>query len=184
MSVRLASLALVLPGCLGGVTTGAVVPLGPASPAALPAGTAAAVTPGATYTRDDAPAGVEVRIFGATGDYDHDPLMPNAYGVTYRQVGDEHVQTAGQVGWAGAQRLGEGFLFGRLMFDVVSSQRTLDGDRKFSAFSPTLDVGVAPFRNGLCFSLSATYDIHFNDPDRVIVGAFAGVCASDRVRHR
>jgi hypothetical protein len=70
------------------------------------------------------------------------------------------------------------------MFDILNSQRTLDGDRKFSAFSPTLDIGIAPFRNGLCFSLSATYDVHFNDPDRMLVGAFAGLCASDRVRRR
>jgi hypothetical protein len=184
MSFRLAALALSLPACIGGITTGAIVPLGPAASTPLPASTAAAVTPGARYTNNDAPAGVELRIFGATGGYDHDPLMPNAYGVAYRQIGDEHVQTAGQVGWGGAWRIGKGFMFGRLMFDLLSSQRTLDGDRKFSAFSPTFDFGVAPVRNGLCFSLSATYDVHFNDPDRVLVGAFVGVCASDRGRSR
>jgi hypothetical protein len=171
--MRLFALALaLLPACLGGMTTGMVVPVGP-SHSMLPAGTSAA-----SYTRADAPAGVEFRLFGTTGDNDHNPLMPNAYGVTYRQIGDEHVQTAGQAGWAGALRLGSGFVFGRMMFDVLNSQRTLDGDHKYSAFSPTLDLGIAPTKKGLCFSASATYDIHFNDPDRWLFGVFAGVCGN------
>ena len=177
MSVRLVSLALLLPGCIGGLTTGAVIPVGPSAPTSLPAGTSAA-----SYTKNDAPAGVELRIFGATGGFDDNPLMPNAYGLTYRQIGDEHVQTAGQIGWAGALRVGRGVVFGRLMFDAINSQRTLDGDRKFSAFSPTLDLGVVPVKNGLCFSASATYDVHFNDPDRWILGVFAGICASDKMK--
>jgi hypothetical protein len=176
MSVRAIAL-LLLPGCLGGLTTGAVMPIGPTAPATLPAGTAAA-----TYTKNDTPAGVELRLFGASGGSEKNPLMPNAYGVTYRQIGDEHVQTAAQAGWAGALRVGDGFAFGRIMFDVINSQRTLDGDRKFSAFSPTLDLGIAPIKNGLCFSASMTYDVHFNDPDRFILGVFAGICASDRTR--
>jgi hypothetical protein len=151
------------------------MPTGPARAPSLPPGTAAA-----TYSRGDEPTGVEVRLFGAAKSYEGNPLMPNAYGVAWRQIGDEHMQTAGQIGWAGAVPVGRGFAFGRLMFDVINSQRTLDGDRKFSAFSPTLDLGFAPYKNGLCFSLSTTYDIHFNDPDRVLLGVYAGVCASDR----
>lgn len=161
--VRLASFVLFLPACIGGVTTGAVR---------------------ATSARGDEPVGVELRMFGAGNGFDDDPLMPNAYGLTYRQIGDEHVQTAAQLGWAGALRVGRGVVFGRLMFDVLSSQRTLDGDRKFAAFSPTLDLGVLPVRNGLCLSASATYDIHFGDPDRWLLGAFIGACGSDRVRGR
>lgn len=173
-----AVLLLLLPACLGGLTTGAVMPTGPTT-AGLPAGTAAA-----SYTKGDEPTGVEVRLFGATGPIEKNPLMPNAYGVAWRQIGDEHMSTSGQIGWAGAVPVGAGFAFGRVMFDVINSQRTLDGDRKFSAFSPTLDVGIAPIRNGLCFSASVTYDVHFNDPDRVLVGAFVGVCASDKApRH-
>src|SRR3954447_14579428 len=137
-------LLLLLPACVGGVMTGAV--------------------------KSGDPTGVEVRIFGATGGFEDQPLMPNAYSVAWRQIGDEHVQTAGQLGWAGALPLGSGFVFGRLMFDLINSQRTMDGDRKYSAFSPTLDLGIAPIRNGLCVSLSATYDVHFNDPDRMLVG--------------
>lgn len=181
--VRIWFSSLFLTGCLGGLTTGAVMPLGPSTPAAPPAGTVASQSPGASYTHNDAPAGVELRIFGAASGFKDSPLMPNAYGVLWRQIGDEHVQNAGQVGWAGGQPLGDGFVFGRLMFDVINSQRTLDGDRKYSAFSPTLDLGISPVRNGLCFSLSATYDVHFNDPDRLLVGVFAGMCASDRARH-
>jgi hypothetical protein len=177
MFVRLAAL-IVLPGCLGGLTTGAVMPIGPTAPAMLPAGTAAA-----TYTKGDTPAGVELRLFGAGGGFEKNPLMPNAYGLVYRQIGDEHMQSAGQIGWAGAQRVGDGFAFGRIMFDVINTQQTLDGDRKFSAFSPTLDLGIAPVKNGLCFSASMTYDVHFNDPDRFILGVFAGICASDRTKH-
>lgn len=155
------------------------MPVGPTAPASLPPGTAAA-----TYTKGDQPTGVEVRLFGATGGFHDNPLMPNAYGVAWRQIGDEHMQTAGQLGWAGAVPVGDGFAFGRVMFDVINSQRTLDGDRKFSAFSPTLDVGIAPIRNGLCFSASATYDVHFNDPDRWLLGVFVGACASDKAgRH-
>ena len=176
--MRALSLVVMLTGCVGGLTTGAVMPTGPTT-AGLPAGTAAA-----SYTKGDEPTGVEVRIFGATGGFDKNPLMPNAYGVAWRQIGDEHMSTSGQIGWAGAVPVGQGFAFGRVMFDVINSQRTLDGDRKFSAFSPTLDVGIAPIRNGLCFSVSTTYDVHFNDPDRVLVGAFVGVCASDKApRH-
>ena len=154
---RLALLVLVLPACLGGLTTGAVAPVG-------------------------GPTGVELRVFGATGGIDGNPLMPNAYGVAYRQIGDEHAQTAGQIGWAGAVRVGPGAVFGRLMFDAINTQRTMDGDRKYSAFSPTLDLGVVPVKNGLCVSASATYDVQFNEPDRWIVGVFAGVCGSDRKR--
>jgi hypothetical protein len=172
-------LLLLLSGCVGGLTTGAVMPLGPTAPANLPAGTAAA-----SYTKGDEPTGVEVRVFGATGGWDKNPLMPNAYGVAWRQIGDEHMSTSGQLGWAGAVPVGSGFAFGRVMFDILNSQRTLDGDRKFSAFSPTIDVGIAPLRNGLCFSVSGTYDVHFNDPDRMIIGAFVGVCASEHApRH-
>ena len=29
---------------------------------------------------------------------------------------------------------------------------------------------------------SMTYDVHFNDPDRFILGVFAGICASDRTK--
>jgi hypothetical protein len=179
MSVRLLSL-LLLPGCLAGITTGAVVPTGPGGVSGPPAGTVARAS---SYTAGDEPTGVELRIFGAGRGIEDNPLMPNAYGLTYRQIGDEHVATAGQIGWAGVHKLGDGFVFGRLMFDVINSQRTLDGDRKFSAFSPTLDLGIAPIKNGLCFSASATYDIHFNDPDRMIFGLFAGLCASDQTRH-
>lgn len=174
--VRLALLFLFLPACIGGLTTGAVMPIGPAP--TLPDGTSAA-----RYTKADAPVGVELRMFGATKPMEDNPLMPNAFGLIYRQIGDEHVQTAGQVGWAGAVRAGHGVVFGRVMFDVLSSQRTMDGDRKYSAFSPTLDLGIVPVKNGLCFSASATYDIHFNDPDRWIVGVFAGICGSDRIRN-
>ena len=45
-----------------------------------------------------------------------------------------------------------------------------------------LDLGIAPIKNGLCFSASMTYDVHFNDPDRFILGVFAGICASDRTK--
>lgn len=177
--VRLLLVFLFLPACIGGVMTGAVMPIGPATGvSAAPAGTAARPS----YTHADEPLGVELRIFTAAGGFDDMPLMPNAYGVTYRQIGDEHVQTAGQIGWAGALRAGRGVVFGRIMFDAINSQRTLDGDRKYSAFSPTLDLGIVPVKHGLCFSASATYDVHFNDPDRWIVGAFVGVCGSDRVR--
>jgi hypothetical protein len=176
---RLALLVMLLPGCLGGLTTGAVFPIGPTTGVSGPPSAAVAR---ATYTNADEPAGVELRIFGATGGYDHNPLMPNAYGLTYRQIGDEHVSTAGQLGWAGSLKVGDGFAFGRIMFDFINSQRTLDGDRKFSAFSPTLDLGIAPVKNGLCVSASMTYDVHFNDPDRFILGVFAGICASDRTK--
>lgn len=176
--VRLALLVLFLPGCIAGLTTGAVMPIGPATGvSSTPSGTVAR----ATYTnRDDNPVGVELRIFGAMRDTHDNPWMPNAYGLTYRQIGDEHVQTAGQLGWAGALPVGKGLAFGRIMFDAINSQRTLDGDRKFSAFSPTLDLGILPAKNGVCFSASATYDVHFNDPDRWIVGVFAGVCGGER----
>lgn len=168
-------LVACLPGCIGGLTTGAVTPVGPTP--TTPAGTTAA-----RYTSTDQATGVELRIFGATDGFKDNPLMPNAYGVTYRQIGDEHSQEAGQIGWAGAVRLGSGALFGRLVFDVINTQRTMDGDRKYNAFSPTLDIGVLPMKNGLCFSASATYDVHFDDPDRWLLGVFAGVCASDTVR--
>ena len=175
------ALVLFLPACIGGVTTGAVMPFGPATGvSAAPSGTPAGTAARATYTRGGEPVGVELRLFAATGGSSDNPLLPNAYGLTYRQIGDEHVQTAGQIGWAGAVHVGRGALFGRVMFDVLNSQRTLDGDRKYSAFSPTVDLGILPVKNGLCVSASATYDIHFGDPDRWIVGAFVGVCASDR----
>jgi hypothetical protein len=45
-----------------------------------------------------------------------------------------------------------------------------------SAFSPTFDVGIAPFGHGVCVSTSATWDVHFNEPDRAIVGAYVGLC--------
>ena len=181
--VRLAFLVALLPACIGGITTGAVVPIGPATGVSSPSGSPPGTVARASYTQGGEPTGVEFRVFGATGGLEDNPLMPNAYGVTYRQIGDEHVQTAGQLGWAGALRVGPSVVFARLMFDVLSSQRTLDGDRKYSAFSPTLDLGVLPLRNGICVSASATYDVHFDDPDRWIVGAFVGACASNRVRN-
>ena len=116
-------------------------PTGPNAPANLPAGTAAS-----TYTKGGEPTGVEVRVFGASNGFDHNPLMPNAYGMMWRQIGDEHMQTAGQIGWAGAMPLGSGFAFGRLMFDVINSQRTLAGRYSLADIFLVSDIDVAALR--------------------------------------
>ena len=120
----------------------------------------------------DTPTGVEVRAFGAldTGD----PAIPNAYGFMLRDVGGD-LQYAGQWGWATATRLGSAGVYARLMFDVIERDE-IDHVKSLSAFSPTADIGIAPFGHGICFSASATWDIHFDAPDRMLVGGFVGMC--------
>ncbi|MEO6774415.1 MAG: hypothetical protein ABI467_15595 [Kofleriaceae bacterium] len=161
------------PACVGAMSTGIVVPVGrSALPSQQPAGTAAAVVDQAST-----PTGVELHVFGATK---LESAMPNAWGYSIRQIGDEHVEQEYQVGWAGGMPTPAGMVFGRLMFDLISWQMRADGDRQLSAFSPTLEVGIAPgsVHGGWCISGEVTRDIHLNDPDRTLVGLFVGLCGS------
>ncbi len=118
--------------------------------------------------------GVELRAFVAARS--SDPAIPNAYGFAVRQLG-EGVQTSMQAGWTMTGKLGSAMVFGRLMFDLLSWTKLRD-ETTLSAFSPTADVGIAPFGHGLCVSASGTWDVRFNDPDRAIIGAFVGLCGS------
>ncbi len=165
-------LALVLlSGCItknasymtGGITTGAITAPIHGDPQIV----AAMTTPDTGGYN-----GVELRGYVAT-DLTQ-VAIPNAGGFAVRQLGDG-VQSSMQTGWMIAPRVGGGTLFGRLMFDVISSTKQGE-DTTLSAFSPTVDVGVAPWGKGLCFSASATWDVQFNAPDRGIVGMFAGLC--------
>jgi hypothetical protein len=113
-------------------------------------------------------------MFGATEKVT--PEYPNTFGWQVRQLGEEHVQYSMQAGWT-VVRQGTPMVFGRLMFDMLSWEKRMDGDNTLSAFSPTLDFGVAPWGKGLCVSASTTYDVHFDAPDRWIAGVFVGVCA-------
>lgn len=116
--------------------------------------------------------GVELRgYFGAAV---KDAAIPNAYGFTIRQLG-EGVTSSIQTGWMVALGAGNSTVFGKLMFDMLSWKRVGE-ETTLSAFSPTLDIGIAPFGHGICFSGSATWDVHFNQPDRAIVGASVGLC--------
>jgi hypothetical protein len=120
--------------------------------------------------------GVELR--GFMGGSFADPAIPNAYGFTMRQLG-EGVTTSIQSGWMVALPAGAATLFGKVMFDLVSIKKVGEGDvadTTLSAFSPTVDVGIAPFGRGICTSISATWDVHFNQPDRAIIGVSAGLC--------
>jgi hypothetical protein len=133
----------------------------------------AAIMTGALVSPDTRnETGAELRIFG--GFATDDPAVPNAYGFAVREVGGD-VQTIGQWGWAGATRVGSAAVFGRLMFDVIS-RNTIAHETTLSAFSPTADIGVAPFGHGICVSASATWDVHFDAPDRLLLGAFVGMC--------
>jgi hypothetical protein len=127
------------------------------------------------------PTGVEVHTFAST------PMvegMPNAVGYTLRQVGDEHTEQSIQVGWALPVVLGKRgpLVFARLMFDLIAWQPRADGDRQLSALSPTFAVGIAPLALGVCLSGEATYELHTDQPDRVLVGAFIGLCGANRKR--
>lgn len=120
--------------------------------------------------------GVELRGF-VGGSFDQ-PAIPNAYGFTMRQLG-EGVTTSLQSGWMVALPAGASTVFGKVMFDLLSIKKVGEGDvgdTTLSAFSPTVDVGIAPFGRGICTSLSATWDVHFNQPDRAIIGVSAGLC--------
>lgn len=154
MRISMASLlvsAIGGAGCLGGVTTGPVF------------------APGQGTS-----PGVEARAFGAMAT--NDLATPNAFGVALRQVGTEHVERAVQLGWAGGVHAGGAFVFGRLMFDMIAWQPRMTGGDELSALSPTLDLGVAPLGHGLCVSTSATWEVHYGAPDRLLVGGFVGLC--------
>jgi hypothetical protein len=143
-------------GCLGGVMSGPVLAPGQGTP-----------------------AGVELRAFGAVPT--DDPAMPNAFGFALRQVGTDHVERAIQLGWGGALHAGDALVFGRLMFDAVAWQpRMTGGGDELSALSPTIDLGVAPLGHGLCVSTSATWEVHYGAPDRLLVGGFVGLCGGKR----
>jgi hypothetical protein len=126
-------------------------------------------TPGET----DHLTGVELR--GYWGMAMKGYAIPNAYGFTVRQLG-EGVTSSIQTGWMVALGAGSSTVFGKLMFDMLSWKRVGEDQTTLSAFSPTLDIGIAPFGRGICFSASATWDVHFNQPDRAIVGASVGLC--------
>ncbi len=119
------------------------------------------------------PNGVELRGYVGLGALET-PAIPNATGFAVRQLGGG-VQTSMQAGWMLAPRIGSATLFARLMFDVISWTDVGD-ETKLSAFSPTAEIGVAPWGHGLCFAGSTTWDVQFNEPDRMIVGVYAGLC--------
>lgn len=129
----------------------------------------APMTTGSDGTMED---GVEVRAFG--GFASDDPAIPNAYSFALRDVGGD-LQYAAQWGWAGATKLDGAAAYGRIMFDVIEHDEIAHAD-SLSAFSPTIDAGVAPFGHGICVSASATYDVHFDGPDRFLFGGFVGLC--------
>lgn len=171
MSVKAMIIAIAVPACVGGVSTGLMVPVGPSAlPGQQPPGTAASAS-----TSASTPTGVELHLFGATK---LEGALPNAWGYSIRQIGDEHVEQSYQVGWAGGARTAAGLVYGRLMFDLISWQMRADGDRQLSAFSPTLEVGIAPGQRngGWCISGEVTRDVHLNDPDRTLIGVFVGLC--------
>ena len=130
---------------------------------------------------EGAPTGVEVHAFASTPIAD---AMPNAVGYTLRQIGDEHTEQSIQVGWALPVVVGRRgpLVFARLMFDLIAWQPRADGDRQLSALSPTLAIGFAPLALGVCLSGEVTYELHTDQPDRVLVGAFIGLCGADRKR--
>ena len=130
---------------------------------------------------DHSPVGVEVRGFG--GYHSSDYALPNTFGFAVRQIGDAHTESALQVGWMAATHAGQALLFGRLMFDTIAWQKQMDGSTKLSALSPTLDLGVAPWRHGICFTAGATWDIHYDAPDQLIVGGFVGLCGDTDKLH-
>lgn len=172
--MRRLALLLVLPACwgkhksgpvTGTLTTGAVVTR--EAPADV-GGLALAMTDDRdTYT------GVELRAFVA-GAID-EPGIPNAYGFSVRQVGSG-VQTSLQTGWMLASKVGSSMVFARLTFDLLSWTERKDQETQLSALSPTFDIGIAPFGRGICVSGSGTWDVHFNDPDRGLIGVFVGLC--------
>ena len=124
------------------------------------------------------PSGVELHMVAATKP---EGFLPNAVGFSIRQIGDEHVEQEYQIGWARTVPAGPGFVIGRAMFDVLSWQQRADGDRQLSAFSPTVELGYAlgdKHGIGWCVSGEVTRDIHLNEPDRTLVGAFIGLCSA------
>lgn len=154
-ALALATAAGAGSGCIGEVSSGYVTPIAQAN----------------------APGGVELHAWSATDTRELGKLLPNAFGTSIRQIGSEHPETEVQIGWAGSKQIGGGpILFGRLMFDLISWQRRDDGDRNLSAFSPTLELGVAPVSRGLCLSGEATWDVHIDSPDRLLAGVFVGLC--------
>lgn len=147
----------------GGLTTGAITAPVHAEPR---------LTEAMTSADGGRPNGVELR--GYFGSDLEDPAIPNATGFAVRQLGGG-VQTSFQTGWMFAPVVGGATVFARLMFDVISWTKTGD-ETSLSAFSPTAEVGVAPWGHGLCFAASSTWDVQFNQPDRMIVGAYVGLC--------
>ena len=167
----------VLPACVGGISTGIMMPAGhSALPSQQPGGTSAAVA----AADPSSPTGVELHMFSATK---LAGVVPNAIGYSIRQIGDEHVEQEFQIGWAAAVQAGRGFIFGRAMFDALSWQQRSDGDRQLSAFSPTLELGYAlgdKKSPGWCLSGEVTRDVHLDEPDRTLVGAFIGLCSGGK----
>lgn len=172
---RLAILVLI-PACFGksndvtgGLTTGAITaPVRESRPA----------TAELAMVEDERLDGVELRGFmGAAID---EPAIPNAYGFAIRQLGDG-VQTSMQAGWMLASKAGSSMVFARLMFDLLSWTK-LDDDTTLSAFSPTADIGIAPFGKGICVSAAGTWDVRFNERDRPLVGIFVGLCGGPMQR--
>jgi len=128
----------------------------------------------AGYTRaSDHTAGADVRLFATEDTSDH--VMPNAVAVAIRQLGDEPIRTAAQIGWGGAMNLGRPLIYARAMFDLLAVQGE-GADRKLSALSPTLDVGIAPLGRGVCIGLTAGWDVRFHADDRAIFGVSIGLC--------
>ena len=163
------SVVALLAGCKagpvsGGVTTGAIT-----SPVHGDPQLVMAEAPGAS----DSTNGVEFRAF-MSGAF-KDAAIPNAYGVSIRQLGTG-VQTSLQTGYMVALPAGSTMVFGRLMVDLLSSTRFDEDHTMLSGLSPTFDVGFAPFGHGICISASTTWDVRFNNPDRMIIGGYFGLC--------
>lgn len=127
------------------------------------------IATGVVTAPDEGPTtGMEFHAYGGAS---MDNLgVPNAYGIAARQLGDSWHYGL-QVGWQGMA----GPVFGRLMVDMLAWQQ-VNGERQLSGLSPTLDVGIMPTGQGVCLSGSATWDVRLNEPDRLIVGVFFGLC--------
>ncbi|MBA2544242.1 MAG: hypothetical protein H0V17_31650 [Deltaproteobacteria bacterium] len=172
--MRCLLLLLAVTACFGGKSKSSPVTGGLTTSAVIAPEQADFIVPRMlTPGESDQITGVELR--GYVGAAVRDAAIPNAYGFTVRQLG-EGVTSSIQSGWMVALPAGRSTVFGKLMFDLLSWKRVGEDQTTLSAFSPTLDIGIAPFGRGVCFSGSATWDVHFNQPDRAIVGASVGLC--------
>jgi hypothetical protein len=99
------------------------------------------------------------------------------------RTGDESSEVAVGLHLYGLGQQGPLAMFGRLTLNALEWDR-VGTDDNIGAFSPAVQLGLAPRKGGPCLVLSASRDLRLFHDDATYVGVSVGACVVDTRRSR